>query len=208
MEPFSVVIFIVILLFSVIFHEVAHGLMAYRLGDPTAKFAGRLTLNPIPHIDLFGSIILPALLYYSGLPIFGAAKPVPVNYANLKDVRSGMILVSIVGPLTNLMLAVVAALVYRAAPELSDMGADMLIQTIQINIVLALFNMIPIPPLDGSKIVAGILGYFDHNLMYKLLDLERFGFILIFVLILIPGLLSNILLTPVIKIMGFLVGAG
>lgn len=119
-----------------------------------------------------------------------------------------MILVSIVGPLTNLVLAIVTALVYRAAPQLSELGAEMLIQTIQINVVLALFNLIPIPPLDGSKIVAGILGYFDHNLMYKLLDMERFGFILIFVLILIPGLLSSILLQPVLKIMGFLIGVG
>jgi Zn-dependent protease len=206
MEPLSVVIFIVILLFSVIFHEVAHGLMAYRLGDPTAKYAGRLTLNPIPHIDLIGSIILPALLYYAGLPVFGAAKPVPVNYANLRDVRSGMILVSIVGPLTNFMLAIIAAVVYRLTPGLSEMGGDLIIQTVYLNLVLTFFNLIPIPPLDGSKILAGLLGYIDHNWMYRLLDLERFGFILIFVLILIPGLLGSILLTPVLSVMSFLIG--
>ena len=206
MDPISIIVFIVILLFSVIFHEVAHGLMAYKLGDPTAKYEGRLTLNPIPHIDLFGSIILPAALYYLGLPILGAAKPVPVNYANLRDVRSGMFLVSIVGPLTNVALALVAAAVYRLAPELSDMGQKLLVQTVQLNIVLALFNMIPVPPLDGSKILASILGYIDHNWMYRFLELERFGFIFIFVLIMIPGLLSSVLLGPLLTIMQFLLG--
>jgi Zn-dependent protease len=206
MDPISVVIFIVILLFSVIFHEVAHGLMAYRLGDPTAKFSGRLTLNPIPHIDLFGSVLLPALLYYAGLPIFGAAKPVPVNYANLKDIRSGMVLVALAGPLTNVALALIATVVYHVTPELSVMGAELVLQTMQMNIVLAFFNLLPIPPLDGSKVVAGLLGYIDHNLMYRLLDLERFGFIAIFVLILIPGLLEGILLAPVLETMKFLVG--
>lgn len=206
MDPISVVIFIVILLFSVIFHEVAHGLMAYRLGDPTAKFSGRLTLNPIPHIDLFGSIILPALLYYAGLPVIGAAKPVPVNYANLRDIRMGMVLVAIVGPLTNLALAAVAAIVYRLAPDISTMGQDLLLETVYLNLVLAFFNMIPVPPLDGSKVVAGLLGYIDHNLMYRLLDMERFGFFIIFVLILIPGFLSSILLPPVMHVLSFFIG--
>lgn len=204
MDPLSIVVFIVILLFSVIFHEVAHGLMAYKLGDPTAKYEGRLTLNPIPHIDLFGSIILPALLYWAGLPILGSAKPVPVNYANLKDVRSGMFLVSIVGPLTNVALALVAAAVYRLAPNLSDVGAELVVQTVQLNIVLVLFNMIPIPPLDGSKILASILGYINHNWMYRFLELERFGFIFVLVLVMIPGLLSSILIGPLLTIMQFL----
>jgi Zn-dependent protease len=206
MDPIAIIIFIVILLFSVIFHEVAHGLMAYRLGDPTAKFAGRLTLNPIPHIDLFGSILLPALLYWSGLPILGAAKPVPVNYSNLGNIRRDMFLVSIVGPLTNLFLAGVASLVFRFSPELSVVGEGLLVQTIYLNIVLAVFNMIPIPPLDGSKVLASILGYINHNLMYRLLEFERFGFILIFALILIPGILHNVLLPPVNFIMELLTG--
>jgi Zn-dependent protease len=199
-------IFIVILIFSVIFHEVAHGLMAFRLGDPTAKFAGRLTLNPIPHIDLFGSLILPALLYYAGLPILGAAKPVPVDYRNLGNIRRDMILVSVVGPLTNLLLAAVAAAVYRLTPGISGTGEILLVMTVQLNVVLALFNMIPIPPLDGSKILASILGYIDHNLMYRFLDLERFGFVLVLLLVMIPGLFSSILLPPLLAIMGFLLG--
>jgi len=208
MDPIlSTVVFIGILLFSVIFHEVAHGLMAFKLGDSTAKYAGRLTLNPIPHIDLFGSILLPALLYYSGLPVLGAAKPVPVDYRNLSNIRRDMFLVSIVGPLTNLALAVIAAMVYKLSGDsLSVVGAGLLFKTVQLNLVLFVFNMLPIPPLDGSKILASALGYIDHNLMYRVLELERFGFFLVILLVLIPGLASIILETPVIAIMQFLLG--
>src|SRR3990167_4125953 len=106
MDPISIIIYIAILLFSVIFHEVAHGLMAEKLGDPTARYAGRLTLNPIPHIDLFGSILLPAFLLLVNSPIlFGAAKPVPVDFRNFRNLKWGMILVSIAGPATNFLLA-------------------------------------------------------------------------------------------------------
>src|SRR5689334_20588593 len=130
MDLVSVVIYLVILLFSVIFHEVAHGLMADRLGDPTARYADRLTLNPIPHIDLFGSILLPAVLLLINSPIlFGAAKPVPVDYRNLRNLKWDMILVAFVGPLTNFLLAGVAALVYRFIPNISDLGSALLLQT-------------------------------------------------------------------------------
>jgi Zn-dependent protease len=196
MDPLSIGIFIFILLFSVIFHEVAHGLMAEKLGDPTARFAGRLTLNPIPHIDLFGSILLPAFLLLVNSPfIFGAAKPVPVNFMNLRNVRSGMILVAIVGPLTNIALAAIAAITFRLAPDLSLFGQELLLRTISLNIILALFNMVPIPPLDGSKVLAGILGFIDRGLMYRFVDLERFGFILV-ILFLATGLFQTVLLPP------------
>lgn len=207
MDPItSVVVIIIILLFSVIFHEVAHGLVADKLGDPTARYAGRLTLNPVPHIDLFGSILLPAILYLTGLPIFGAAKPVPVNYFNLSNVRRDMFLVAFAGPATNLILASVGAVAFRIFPGLSDMGEQLLLQMIYINILLAVFNSLPIPPLDGSKMLASILGYIDHNLMYRLLDFERFGFILLILLIMIPGVLGSVLLPPVTGILNFLLG--
>src|SRR4051812_32805284 len=122
MDPLSIIFFIVILLFSVIFHEVAHGLVADWLGDPTARYSGRLTLNPIPHIDPFGSILLPALLYMIGSPfIFGAAKPVPVNYQNLRNFRRDMIFVALAGPATNFLLAILASLVFRYFPGISTL---------------------------------------------------------------------------------------
>ena len=197
MNPTSILIYLAILLFSVIFHEIAHGLMAEKLGDPTAREAGRLTLNPIPHIDLFGSILLPAFLILIHSPIlFGAAKPVPVDYRNLKNIKRDMILVSIVGPATNFILALVAALVFRLIPNISDLGQSILLETITLNLVLCFFNLIPIPPLDGSKILASLFGFIDRAWMYSILALERYGFILL-ILFLYLGLIQIIILPPV-----------
>lgn len=207
MDPLSIGIFIFILLFSVIFHEVAHGLMAEKLGDPTARYAGRLTLNPIPHIDLFGSILLPAFLYWAtaGQFVFGAAKPVPVDYRNLRNIRRDMLLVALAGPLTNIVLAFIAAQVFRLTPGLSEMGERLVLQTVLLNIVLGVFNLIPIPPLDGSKVLASLFGFFDHNWMYSILALERFGFILI-ILFLFSGLLQTVLLPPVMFLLKLFLG--
>lgn len=206
MDPISIVIFVAILLFSVIFHEVAHGLMAEKLGDPTARFAGRLTLNPIPHIDLFGSILLPAFLVMIHSPIlFGSAKPVPVNYANLRNFKRDMILVALAGPFTNFALAILAALVYRLTPGLSELGGGLLVQTVSLNLVLGIFNLIPIPPLDGSKVLASIFGFIDRGWMYRILDLERYGFILI-ILFLYTGLLNIILIPPLRFLFQLLLG--
>jgi Zn-dependent protease len=208
MDPINIVIFIIILLFSVIFHEVAHGLMAERLGDPTARYAGRLTLNPIPHIDLFGSILLPALLLLVGSPIiFGAAKPVPVDYRNLRHPRRDMILVSLAGVVTNFLLACVAAVVYRLTPNLSDMGEYLLFQTILLNLVLCFFNLVPIPPLDGSKVVASILGFINRNWMDAFLSLERYGF-LILIAVLYTGIVQQIILPPVSFFLNLFLGTG
>jgi Zn-dependent protease len=201
----ELVIYLAILLFSVIFHEVAHGLMADRLGDPTARHAGRLTLNPIPHIDLMWSIILPALLILSGSPVvFGAAKPVPVDFRNLRNLKRDMFLVAIVGPLTNVVLAVLAALTYQAVPHLSDTAAAVLLQTVILNLVLAIFNLIPIPPLDGSKVLASILGFFNREFMHVFLEFEKYGFILL-IIILFSGLLDKILFPPVNFLFNFLI---
>lgn len=206
MDPLSIIIFIAILLFSVIFHEVAHGLVADKLGDPTARYAGRLTLNPIPHIDLFGSILLPAFLLLVNSPIlFGAAKPVPVDYRNLRNLKWDMILVSLAGPATNFVLAILAAAAYRLSPNISSMGQELLFQTILLNLVLGLFNLIPIPPLDGSKVLASLFGFLDRNWMYAILSLERFGFILI-ILFLYSGLLNTVLMPPLNFLLKFLLG--
>ncbi len=205
-DPISIAIFLFILLFSVIFHEVAHGVMAEKLGDPTAREAGRLTLNPIPHIDLFGSILLPIFLLLIHSPIlFGAARPVPVDYRNLRNLKRDMILVSLAGVATNFLLAIIAAVVYRLTPNLSDMGQMLLIETVSLNLVLGLFNLIPIPPLDGSKVLASLFGFLDRRWMYAMLSLERYGFIIL-IIFLYTGLIQTILLPPLGFLLKLLLG--
>ncbi|MBM4283989.1 MAG: site-2 protease family protein [Deltaproteobacteria bacterium] len=170
---------VVVLLFSIIIHEVAHGYAALMNGDPTARLAGRITLNPLPHIDLVGTIILPLLLLATktGM-IFGWAKPVPVNPYNFRNLRWGEITVSLAGPLSNLLLAAVFAFLYHL--DLGGPGLKKLAYAgVVVNIFLALFNLIPIPPLDGSHIVAALLPY---NLARLYQYLEPFGFILLIAL--------------------------
>ncbi len=154
MEP-GTIIFIVLLVVSVIFHEVAHGYMANMLGDPTAKLQGRLTLNPLPHIDLFGSLLLPTLLVLSGSSIlFGWAKPVPYNPYNLqKGGRFAEALVAFAGPLANITIALFAAILFK----LGIISASIAFMLVYMNIFLALLNLIPFPPLDGSKILPALL---------------------------------------------------
>ncbi|OGH23538.1 MAG: hypothetical protein A3J69_01710 [Candidatus Levybacteria bacterium RIFCSPHIGHO2_02_FULL_42_12] len=149
-----------ILLFSAILHEVAHGLVADRLGDPTPRLMGRLTLNPKSHIDPFMSIALPLLLMLSGSPlIFGAAKPVPVDPFNLKEGRKDVALVALAGPLTNVLLAICASFLLKAlgAFGMIPILSVFLLYVVRINLLLAIINLIPIPPVDGSKVFALIL---------------------------------------------------
>lgn len=167
MDILSAIISIGILIYSAIFHEIAHGFVAYRLGDPTAKLKGRLTLNPKSHIDLYMSILLPLLLFIGsgGRFIFGGAKPVPVDPFNLRDGRKDLALVSLVGPLTNLLLAMIASILihiifpgYRFAEVInSGVIGFILAETVYLNLLLAIFNLVPIPPLDGSKVFALLL---------------------------------------------------
>jgi len=158
----DIIFFIVILLFSVILHEIAHGYVALSLGDPTAKNAGRLTLNPIPHIDPIGSLLMPFLLTALQSPfLFGWAKPVPVNPFNLRDQKYGSAKVSIAGPLANFGIAIVFGLLLRffTAPLAQSFPSllPLLFGIVQLNLVLAIFNLIPIPPLDGSHILFDFL---------------------------------------------------
>lgn len=151
---------ILILLFSVVIHEVSHGYVAEKLGDPTARLAGRLTLNPLKHLDLFGSILMPLLLFLTQSPIiFGWAKPVPYNPALLiKDYKYGPLKVALAGPAANLLVAVAVGLILRFAyPVLPTVTVILLGFVVFINILLAVFNLMPIPPLDGSKILTIIL---------------------------------------------------
>lgn len=178
----SIIFSIVILIFSVILHEVSHGYMADYLGDPTARLLGRLTLNPIPHIDLMGSIILPALFVLTGSSVvFGWAKPVPYNPANITGTpfknRYGGALVAIAGPLVNILLAVIFGLLIRFVP-LDPELVQFFLMIVMINLSLALFNLIPIPPLDGHHIVAALLPYRARQ---KYMELSRYSIILIFI---------------------------
>ena len=173
-------------LFSVTLHEVAHGWCAYKLGDPTAKYMGRLTLNPIKHLDPVGSLLLPFILFRLGLPVFGMAKPVPVDFRRLRDQRIGYILVGLSGPLANLALAIVIGLIIRFIPLF--FLHDLLEFVFVINMILALFNLIPFPPLDGSRVVLGFLSPQNRMAVHKL---ERFGIIILMVLVL-SGALSSV----------------
>ncbi|MFC1453237.1 site-2 protease family protein [Verrucomicrobiota bacterium] len=173
----ELIIKLMALVFSIVFHEVAHGYAAYRLGDPTARDANRLTLNPLAHIDPVGSVLLPLILVFTNSPVlFGWAKPVPFNPGYFRNVKKGVMIVGAAGPAANLALAAAAAALFRLFSPGGVIGL-FLVHACIINVILAVFNLIPIPPLDGSRIVVGFL---PSDLARSYLKLERFGFLIIF----------------------------
>jgi len=208
MTLFLTIIMIVIpMIFAIVFHEVAHGMVARWLGDPTASERGRLSLNPLRHVDLFGTIILPGLLFFAHAPVFGWAKPVPVDYSRLRNPKRDMALVGAAGPASNFLLALLSALLIRvlvgnAGPN-PDPGLIVVVLEyfIGFNCFLGLFNLLPLPPFDGSRILRGIVPW----PMARLLDrIEPFGlivFALLFVVLpqVFPGLhlLDRVLMPPV-----------
>ena len=176
---------IIVLLFSAIAHEYMHGWMAYRLGDTTAKDAGRLTLNPLAHLEWFGSFFLPLVMIFANLPfVFGWAKPVPYNPYNLRDRKYGDAKVALAGPLANLIIAVFFGLILRFLPMFNLTFAGLLGVIVYINLVLMVFNLVPIPPLDGSKILATFL---PADTRQRYLGSERIGFILIILFVMLAG---------------------
>ncbi len=185
MTPELAIANIIILIFSVIAHEVSHGYMALTLGDHTAKMAGRLTINPIKHLDPIGSFVVPLFTYILGGPMFGWAKPVPYNPYNLKNQRWGDAYVAAAGPVTNLLIAVIfGAFINSFGGSIGASGVEIMTYIVDINIVLAVFNLCPIPPLDGYKIFKAIFAenrntklthFFEKN---SLLLLLAFVFVL------------------------------
>ena len=189
-----------ILLLAVVMHEFAHGWVANRLGDPTARLAGRLTLNPIKHVDPIGTLLLPLMLLAIRSPVlFGWAKPVPVNFMQLRQPRRDMIFVGIAGPVMNIILACVCSLVLNS--NIFPGLAGFLESAIVINLILAVFNMIPVPPLDGSRLVLGLL---PLPYAYRYAQLEMYGMMIVFALLYF-GFLEKII-WPVVAALAILLG--
>lgn len=199
------VIVLIIVVGSVILHELAHGIVAYWLGDRTAKEAGRLTFNPLKHIDPFMSILVPVVLYMLNAPVFGGAKPVPVNYRNLKWREWGMALVAFAGPFTNFLIAFIAFLIGHFTGAIYYLQGDLAYfvwsEIIYINLGFMIFNLIPIPPLDGSRILYAISPDAVRNVLTAV---EPYGIIIVYVLILLFGnLFSSVMVNSVNGILDF-----
>jgi len=208
----SIVLWGIPLLFAITVHEVAHGYIANKLGDPTAKILGRLTLNPGKHIDLIGTIIIPALTVYFGGFIFGWAKPVPITWRNLKHPRRDMALVAFAGPLANLLMAVMWALLAKAgdALQLQQITPGIALEAmgkigIYANCMLFVLNLLPLQPLDGGRIVSSLL---PGKLRYYFDKLEPYGFLIILallatnVLMMILGLPLSFLVSGIHQLFG------
>jgi len=203
----TVVFPILVLIMSVVLHELSHGVSAARLGDPTARLAGRLTLNPLKHLDPLGSVLLPAALVVSGAPfVFGWAKPVPYDPRFLRGGKWGPAIVGAAGPCANIAIALIAGLAFRWGATSGALAAtvgNLLATVIVINLVLAVFNMIPIPPLDGSKLLYAVL---PRETALAVAQFERYGFVLVIGLVYFFG--SELLGRPVLFLFRWITGNG
>jgi len=203
----SAIISLAILIMSVVVHEVSHGLMANRLGDPTARLQGRLTLNPLKHIDMLGSIIVPILIYVMshGTSSFGWAKPVPFNPYNLKNKKQGEFLIALAGPVSNMLMAIIFGTIIRfsvSATNVSSPFIGVLSTIVGVNLVLAIFNLIPVPPLDGSKL---LFSYLPLKYQRMRMRLENYGPIFV---VLVVYFLWQFILPVITYLFSLVTGAG
>lgn len=206
LAKYGVTVFVVALVFySIILHEISHALVSYWLGDDTAKRMGRLSLNPLKHIDMFGTVILPLLMYFTAGVIFGYAKPVPLNPYNYKNIKRDTGLSALAGPTTNILIAIVFALLFHL-----NSGAQFIpvvcFYVVFFNLLLAFFNLIPVPPLDGSKVLGMFL---PDEAYYKWMAQERKGMLILFAIIILSSLLrlnviGRLVLPPIMFVMNLL----
>jgi len=198
-------LYLVALVFSIVFHEVSHGFVADRHGDPTARFAGRLTLNPIPHIDPWGSIILPGILLLGHSPfLFGYAKPVPVDVRNLRNPRLDGIKVALAGPFSNILLGLLCAIAFGVTWTFLGEGhalARLFLLGMQVNCVLAVFNLIPVPPLDGSWLLEHTLRGSAYN-AYR--AVRPYGMFLLIGILIFPPISNLLIGRPVHYVLGLM----
>ena len=189
---YNLILLVIPVIVAITFHEAAHGYVALHFGDSTAKDEGRVTLNPIKHIDPFGTVLLPAVLYFTAGFLFGYAKPVPVKFGNLRNPRWDMIWVAIAGPAMNITLAVISAILLRimlTQGQTSDSPfVQVLMSSVYLNAILAVFNMLPLPPLDGSKVLAPFL---PIELARPYLAFERFGMVILLLLVFVAPMLAQ-----------------
>jgi Zn-dependent protease len=196
-DPVGVAVSFGVLLLSLTIHEAAHAWSADKLGDPTARALGRVSLNPLVHIDWIGTVLLPLIAIFSGLPIIGWAKPVPVMIRNLQHPRRDFMIVAAAGPISNLLQAVVYALLFHAISSAGgEDGPNMLAQILRlgvgINLLLAFFNLLPVPPLDGGNVMLGLL---PPNLAAGYAGLRQYGFIVLYALM-FTGVASALIMPP------------